>query len=125
LTGSRKQAQESDDPPKVWKWVETFFPPPGDVLAEEGVGMSSINNRERESTRNDHWRQAMTEETRVKNIGLRGVTVADSAISFIDGEKGVLIYRGYRIEDLADHSTFLETAYLLLYRNPSHQRTVD
>lgn len=57
----------------------------------------------------------MSSESRVKNIGLRGVTVADSAISFIDGDKGVLIYRGYRIEDLADHSSFMETAYLLLY----------
>ena len=57
----------------------------------------------------------MTEEVRIKNTGLRGVTVADSGISFIDGEKGILIYRGYRIEDLADHSTYLETAYLLLH----------
>lgn len=57
----------------------------------------------------------MSAEIRVKNTGLRGVAVADSAISFIDGEKGILIYRGYRIEDLADHSSFLETAYLLLY----------
>lgn len=57
----------------------------------------------------------MSEEVRVKNTGLRGVTVADSAISFIDGEKGVLIYRGYRIEDLAARSTFMETAYLLLF----------
>ena len=57
----------------------------------------------------------MSEEIRVKNTGLRGVTVADSAISFIDGEKGVLIYRGYRIEDLVAHSSFMETAYLLLY----------
>lgn len=56
----------------------------------------------------------MSSKSRVKNIGLRGVTVADSAISFIDGDKGVLIYRGYRIEDLADHSSFMETAYLLL-----------
>jgi citrate synthase len=57
----------------------------------------------------------MSEEIRVKNIGLRGVTVADSAISFIDGEKGVLIYRGYRIEDLADNSSYMETAFLLLF----------
>ncbi|PIE63732.1 MAG: citrate (Si)-synthase, partial [Desulfobacterales bacterium] len=56
----------------------------------------------------------MTSESQVKNIGLRGVAVADSAISFIDGDKGVLIYRGYRIEDLADQSSFMETAYLLL-----------
>ncbi len=51
---------------------------------------------------------------RVKNIGLRGVTVADTKISYIDGENGVLIYRGYRIEELAERSSFMETAYLLL-----------
>lgn len=56
----------------------------------------------------------MQTETRIKNTGLRGVTVADSKISFIDGENGVLIYRGYRIEDLAARSSFVETAYLLL-----------
>ena len=38
-----------------------------------------------------------------------------SAISFIDGEKGILRYRGYPIEQLADKSTYLETAYLLLH----------
>jgi len=38
-----------------------------------------------------------------------------SAITFIDGEQGVLLYRGYPIEQLAEHSTFLEVAYLLLY----------
>ena len=38
-----------------------------------------------------------------------------SAITFIDGEKGVLRYRGYPIEDLAEQSTFTEVAYLLLY----------
>jgi citrate synthase len=37
-----------------------------------------------------------------------------SAISFIDGDKGILRYRGYPIEELAERSTFLETAYLLL-----------
>ena len=52
---------------------------------------------------------------RVKNIGLRGVTVADTKISFIDGEKGILIYRGYRIEELAERSSFMEIAYLLLH----------
>jgi citrate synthase len=56
----------------------------------------------------------MAEVVNVKNIGLRGVTVADTKVSFIDGEKGVLIYRGYRIEQLAESSNFLEVAYLLL-----------
>ncbi|MBC7358010.1 MAG: citrate (Si)-synthase [Desulfacinum sp.] len=58
----------------------------------------------------------MAEQTvRTKNIGLRGITVADTKISYIDGERGVLIYRGYKIEDLARNSTFPETAYLLLH----------
>jgi citrate synthase len=56
----------------------------------------------------------MEKEVRVKNTGLRGVKVADTRISFIDGENGILIYRGYRIEELAERSTFPETAYLLL-----------
>jgi citrate synthase len=38
-----------------------------------------------------------------------------SAITFIDGEKGILRYRGYPIEELAEHSNFLEVAYLLMY----------
>ena len=50
-----------------------------------------------------------------KNIGLRGVTIADTKISDVDGENGVLIYRGFTIEVLATYSTFEETAYLLLH----------
>ena len=38
-----------------------------------------------------------------------------SGITFIDGEKGILRHRGYRIEDLAADSTFLETAFLIIY----------
>ncbi|MBM4350298.1 MAG: citrate (Si)-synthase [Deltaproteobacteria bacterium] len=50
----------------------------------------------------------------VKNIGLRGVKVADTRISDVDGEKGILIYRGYNIIDLARSSTFEEVSFLLL-----------
>ena len=59
----------------------------------------------------------MAQEVRVKNIGLRGVTVADTKVSYIDGDNGILMYRGYRIEDLARDTTFAEIAYLLLYGN--------
>src|SRR5574339_861229 len=38
-----------------------------------------------------------------------------SKITYIDGDKGVLMYRGYPIEQLAEESTYLETAYLILY----------
>src|SRR4051812_26475160 len=38
-----------------------------------------------------------------------------SRITYIDGDNGILEYRGYPIEQLAEHSTYLETAYLLLF----------
>ncbi len=50
-----------------------------------------------------------------KNIGLRGIEIADTRISKIEGDKGKLIYRGYDIFDLVKNSNFEETAYLLLY----------
>lgn len=66
------------------------------------------------------------EIVKIKNTGLRGVTVADTKISYIDGENGILIYRGYRIEDLARNSTFEETAYLLLHGElPSASRLAE
>src|SRR3569623_3639283 len=46
--------------------------------------------------------------------GLDGVPATRSNISFIDGEKGILAYRGYAIEQLAEQSSFEETALLLL-----------
>ncbi|MFN2420399.1 MAG: citrate/2-methylcitrate synthase [Gemmatimonadota bacterium] len=46
--------------------------------------------------------------------GLEGVVVAESSISYVDGQNGRLVYRGYQIEDLAEHSTFEETSKLLL-----------
>ena len=47
--------------------------------------------------------------------GLAGIPAAKSAISFVDGLEGILEYRGIRIEDLAAHSSFIETAFLLLF----------
>ncbi len=45
--------------------------------------------------------------------GLEGITAAESRIGDVDGTRGVLIYQGYNIHDLAEHSTFEETVYLL------------
>jgi citrate synthase len=47
--------------------------------------------------------------------GLEGVVATTSAICYIDGERGVLAYRGYDIHDLADHSTFEEVCHLLWF----------
>ena len=49
------------------------------------------------------------------NTGLRGVTIASTKISHVDGAAGKLIYRGYLAKDLAGKVSFEEVAYLLLY----------
>jgi citrate synthase len=56
----------------------------------------------------------MKEPLETKNIGLRGIKIADTRISDVNGEKGVLIYRGFNIVDLARYSTFEEVSFLLL-----------
>ena len=47
--------------------------------------------------------------------GYANTGACTSSITFIDGEKGVLRYRGYPVEELAERSTFVETAYLLIF----------
>jgi citrate synthase len=47
--------------------------------------------------------------------GLAGIPAAESAVSFINGQEGILEYRGYRIEELAENSNFEEVAWLVLY----------
>jgi citrate synthase len=49
------------------------------------------------------------------DTGFVNTAACSSAITYIDGDKGILRYRGYPIEQLAQQSTFLETAYLLIY----------
>jgi 2-methylcitrate synthase len=53
--------------------------------------------------------------TTVTSKGLEGVIATTSSICYIDGERGVLAYRGIDIHELADHSTFEEVCYLLWY----------
>lgn len=48
--------------------------------------------------------------------GLEGVIAAESALTYIDGQKGILAYVGIPIEELAEHSTFEETVFLLLHQ---------
>jgi citrate synthase len=47
--------------------------------------------------------------------GFTSTAACESDITFIDGDKGILLYRGYSIDDLAEHSNFLEVCYLLLH----------
>jgi citrate synthase len=58
--------------------------------------------------------------------GFGNTAPSTSAITFIDGDAGILRYRGYPIEQLAESSTFLETTYLLIYGElPTQQQLTD
>ena len=52
---------------------------------------------------------------RIFDPAYTNTAVVRSKICFIDGERGILEYRGYGIEELAEKSTFIEVAYLLIY----------
>ncbi len=89
--------------------------------AEMRIGLDSLNLRTYEGT---YGRKCIDISgvfgktgIRFFNPGLADVATCKSAISYVDGEKGVLLYRGYPIEELAENTTFIETAYLLINRH--------
>ncbi|RZN79641.1 MAG: citrate synthase [Winogradskyella sp.] len=57
--------------------------------------------------------------------GYKNTGSCESAITFLDGEKGVLRYRGYSIEELADKADFLEVAYLLIFGELPNKEQLD
>ncbi|MGN8071894.1 citrate synthase [Mucilaginibacter sp. 22184] len=60
------------------------------------------------------------------DIGYKNTGATKSAITFLDGEKGILKYRGYPIEQLAENASFIEVAYLLIYGElPTEQQLTD
>jgi citrate synthase len=60
------------------------------------------------------------------DIGYKNTGATKSAITFLDGEKGILKYRGYPIEQLAENASFIEVAYLLIYGElPTKQQLTD
>ena len=67
----------------------------------------------------------MTNEDITIHRGLTGVYFDRSATTYIDGKEGVLEYRGYNINELAQHSTFEETGYLLIHGELPTQAQLD
>ena len=57
--------------------------------------------------------------------GYKNTGSCESAITFLDGEKGILRYRGYAIEDLAEKANFLEVAYLLIFGELPNKEQLD
>ncbi|WP_319407428.1 citrate/2-methylcitrate synthase [uncultured Desulfosarcina sp.] len=61
----------------------------------------------------------------VVNTGLRGVTIASTKISDVKGAEGKLVYRGYRVKELAGKISFEEVAYLLLFERLPNQEELS
>ncbi len=59
------------------------------------------------------------------DVGFGSTGSCQSDITFIDGEKGILRYRGYSIEDLAENSSFVEVSYLLIYGELPNQTQLE
>jgi citrate synthase len=59
--------------------------------------------------------RAVTEGVTTIDPGFKNTGSCESAITFLDGEQGILRYRGYAIEELAEKADFLEVAYLLIF----------
>src|SRR3954452_7554820 len=57
--------------------------------------------------------------------GFTSTASCESAITYIDGEKGILLHRGYPIDQLAEKSTFMEVAYLLLHGELPNKAELD
>lgn len=59
------------------------------------------------------------------DLGYKNTGSTKSAITFLDGERGILKYRGYSIEELAEKASFLEVAYLLIYGELPSQKVLE
>lgn len=59
------------------------------------------------------------------DLGFKNTGSTKSAITFLDGDKGILRYRGYAIEDLAEKSNFMEVSYLLIYGHLPSQKELE
>lgn len=68
----------------------------------------------------------MTDEcTPILNTGLRGVTVASTRVSDVNGKQGKLIYRGYLVKDLAENACFEEVIFLLLFEKMPDSKELE
>lgn len=78
------------------------------MTSSEGLPLGGEVGTEQEAVRPDKV------SAELKNTGLRGLVVADTMISDVDGAGGQLFYRGYAVEELAAGATYEEVAHLLL-----------
>lgn len=86
------------------------------VIGEETHELPVITGSENEKAIDISKLRASTTDSYVTlDVGFKNTGSTTSSITFLDGERGVLRYRGYAIEDLAERASFLEVSYLLIY----------
>merc|ERR1711974_416152 len=79
------------------------------------MGFPVITGTENESAIDMKTLRGVTGGLTTIDPGYKNTGSCESAITFLNGEEGILRYRGYSIEDLAEKASFLETAYLLIF----------
>src|SRR5687768_9154767 len=70
------------------------------------------------------WRKVLP-DVFFHDPGFMATAVCESSVTYLDGDEGILRYRGYPIEQLAEHSTYLEVAYLLIHGELPNQQQHD
>jgi len=97
---TKKSGEKMEDAKLILNGQEYSLPVIVGTEGEVGIDISSLRSKT----------GAITSDSGYGNTGS-----CKSAITFINGEKGILQYRGYPIEELAKHSTFVEVSFLLIY----------
>lgn len=69
--------------------------------------------------------RGVTDQVITLDPGYKNTGSCTSAITFLDGDKGILRYRGYSIEELAEKASFLEVAFLLIFGELPNQQQLD
>ena len=69
--------------------------------------------------------RSVTDSVITIDPGFKNTGSCESAITFLDGDKGILRYRGYSIEELAEKASFLEVAFLLIFGELPNQEQLD
>lgn len=84
-------------------------------IEHNSIPATAFKKMTSKATKDDREEDDLESGLRIYDPGFMNTAVLQSRITYIDGERGILRYRGYPIEQLAEKSTFLESAYLLLY----------
>ena len=94
------------------------------IIRDQEIDLPIIVGTENEVGLDISKLRASTKAITLDN-GFANTGSTKSAITYLDGEKGILRYRGYSIEELCQHSSYLEVSYLVIYGNLPNQKELE